>query len=326
MNIYQLHLLAYKSTQNQHRVQKELRIRRHRMLSRFFANPGRFVAVLEHHHSVVSGSFALNFLEGEAGWQANDVDVYVPYEEFEAMKSYLVDVEGYREDLEETLRRRARAEAVITHNALATEVVQDTDEPYLRHPVQTGICQVASLYRDGKKVDIIQNDSSSALYAITFFWSTLQMNYISARGYCCAYPMLTFRRIGVISPLVQTRELRPRAYIDPLVAKYQDRGYHFFTRWYFSVGARCATSHSHPLCPTQVRSFEDNYSLSGTFGSKRYPGTIGTPRGAIVSEWKVGWQLGGYHDDRSRLATSKAKCWHNVTGVMQTADNIAYYW
>ncbi|KAJ3557964.1 hypothetical protein NM688_g1190 [Phlebia brevispora] len=217
LNVYQLQVLANRSAHDLRKVQKELRVRRRRMLSRFFTDPGRFNATLERHSSVISGSFALNFLEGEGGWQANDLDVYVPFEEFQSVRNYLVNAEGYQEDQEETQRRHTRAEAAVMQHALAAHVVRDAEEAQLLPPVETGICQVASIYRDGKKIDVVQSRSSSALYAIAHFWSTLQMNFLSARGFSCAYPSLTFRRIGVINPLVQTSELMPRAYIDLLV-------------------------------------------------------------------------------------------------------------
>ncbi|KAJ3559443.1 hypothetical protein NM688_g343 [Phlebia brevispora] len=286
LNVYQLQVLSDRSRLDQQRAQRELRTRRRRMLSRFFTDPSRVVEILDRHHSVISGSFALEFLEGDNGWRANDVDVYVPFEEFDSVKGYFMNVEGYRED-EDARTQRRNSSVTATQHHTSLEAVRRQNDVYVLPPVDTGICRVATLYKNGRKVDIIQNSCSSALYAITQFWSTLQMNYISAKGFCCAYPSLTLRRIGVINPVVQDRELLPRHFVDALIQKYQARGYQFYTRWYYFEGYGCHGYHIHALCPSTDRSFEDHYSLSGTFGSNRRPGTIGSSRGASVSTWKT---------------------------------------
>lgn len=175
LNVRQLEITARRSDLLRDAVTTEMRARFIRILMRFFENPTRFIEVLDQHASVVSGSTALNFLEGRSDWEANDLDVYTPFDQFDAVRHYLLHVEGFREAWVETRTEQPRVAGAARLGMLGRA-------DYDRSLVETGILRVASLRKGDWKVDVIQSRSQSALYAISRFWSTLQMNFISARG------------------------------------------------------------------------------------------------------------------------------------------------
>ncbi|KAJ3559978.1 hypothetical protein NM688_g10 [Phlebia brevispora] len=308
-------------------VNEELRVRHHRMLSHFMEDPDAFMAALKRIEAVLSGSFVGRYLQGEYDHARSDLDIYVPYQGFDAMKTYLTIFEGYIEDVKEAFRRRSRARAVQVRLNIAARLVLDhegdvldepdpdfDEPPYTRSPVDAGITEVATLRKGDRKIDVVRNQSTSALYAITRFWSTLQMNYIGAHGFCCAYPSLTSQRVGIINPLVMTSEGVPRRYILPLIEKYSQRGYAFHDHWYMHIGHGCRDNHLHVLCPTKRHSFEDQYAFYGAFGSATRSSRFDSVKGASASEWKVGWRLGGSHQAGGFRCAHSARAWHSVTG------------
>lgn len=127
--------------------------------------------------------------------------------------------------------------------------------------------------------------------------------------------------MGVLNPLLQNRDMIPHTFIRPLIAKYEGRGYRLYNRWYdANGGVGCGAQHTDICCPGVARAFEDHYSYSGTFGGRGVPAEFDTPRGAFVSVWKVGWQLGGYHragEARPRV-DHRTRSWHGVTGQTDT--------
>ncbi|KAF7791663.1 hypothetical protein EIP86_002685 [Pleurotus ostreatoroseus] len=163
LNVMQLEVVSRRSAPLRTAVDIELNTRFTRILMNFFENPSRFRQQLAESESVISGSAALNFILGRGGWVAKDLDVYTPHGRFEAVTQYLIDVEGFR-DISDEIRRSRRG---LT---------------YRRLPMESGIIRVASLQKGTWKVDVVQSRSESALYAIPRFWSTLQMNFISAYG------------------------------------------------------------------------------------------------------------------------------------------------
>ncbi|KAJ3551453.1 hypothetical protein NM688_g4693 [Phlebia brevispora] len=194
---------------------------------------------------------------------------------------------------------------------------------YTLSPVETGIVEVATMRKGDRKIDVIRNQSASAVFAITRFWSTLQMNFISANGFCCAYPSPTSQRVGIINPLALTLEGQPRSFIGPLVRKYSQRGYAFHNHWHMYIGHGCRDNHTHILCPMKRRSFEDQFAFYGEFGTATQMPRFDSVRGASVSDWKVGWRLGGFHEVDGFRALSPARVWHGVTGEVDRRDRYA---
>lgn len=62
--------------------------------------------------------------------------------------------------------------------------------------------RLISLKKNGEEtfIDVVVPNSISPILAVTQFWSTHVMNYITADGVCVMYPTLTFKKIGVINP------------------------------------------------------------------------------------------------------------------------------
>ena len=108
LSLTELHEWAELSADNYVLVRQELRSRHRRMLSRFFANVPGILDLLQSRSSVISGSFALNYLTGEKNWEAADIDIYVPYHEFQEVRDYIIEFEGYRQDPEDMLRHARR--------------------------------------------------------------------------------------------------------------------------------------------------------------------------------------------------------------------------
>ncbi|KAJ3559056.1 hypothetical protein NM688_g574 [Phlebia brevispora] len=314
LSIADLEHVFKQSSFGRYMVTNEIASRHHRMLTTYFADTNAFMATLRSLGAVISGSFALDYILGKEHTLQSDLDIYVPFTNFEAMKTYLKEVEGYNEDAHLARRRAEIARALAERREAAIERMIDNSPEYVSVPLETGIVQVAALNKGNCKVDIIQNQSASSLYAITRFWSTLQMNYICASGYCCAYPQTTFRLEGVVSPHVMLNNMTPHDFVYPLVEKYERRGYDFRFNWYEPEQAGCRENHEHMFCPSRRRSFDDGVSYCGTFGSEDEPPAFNDTRGAFVSEWKVGWQLGGRHEQSDVRFPSPARAWHSVTG------------
>lgn len=233
-------------------VISEIRSRLPRMLSGFVDNPVDFLEVLQSAHGVLSGSFAVAYFQGLSSWLPGDLDIYVPLKGYSLMLRHLTNLEGFSKNfvVEEARQQRLRAarEARYTRQLCAlsehdpslysfdtitensppfdSTTAHDTPAPSIR-PIPSGLHGVTSLFKDGRKVDIIISKSANALYPLAHFWSTLQMNYITAQGCCCAYPAYTFNRTGIINNGVLDEGLVPDRRILPLLAKYEERGFTF---------------------------------------------------------------------------------------------------
>ena len=77
-------------------VRDEMRTRHIRMLQRFVAEPEEVMEMMRATRSIISGPFALRYLEGYPKWAANDLDFYTPYESYEPTVNFFKD-RGYRE-------------------------------------------------------------------------------------------------------------------------------------------------------------------------------------------------------------------------------------
>ncbi|KAJ3554056.1 hypothetical protein NM688_g3303 [Phlebia brevispora] len=289
LSVADLEHVSNQSSFGRYMVTRELAARHHRMLTPYFTDTNTFMAMLRSFEAVISGSFALDYILGKESTPQSDLDIYVPFASFEGMKTYLKDVEGYSEDAM-LMRRRAKiARALAARQEEAIErMINGSPEYVTRVPVHF--------------------TQSRA------FGSTLQMNYVCASGYCCAYPQATFRLEGVVSPHVMRNDMTPYDFVYPLIDKYERRRYEFRFNWYEPEITGCGNIHEHVFCPSKRRSFEDALSYYGTFGSGEDSPTFNDRRGAFVSDWKVGWQLGSRHDPTDTRFPSPARAWHSVTG------------
>ncbi|KAJ3529885.1 hypothetical protein NM688_g7790 [Phlebia brevispora] len=314
MSVAQLSHLSQSSPLGHATVRAEMSTRHLRMLARFLSNVHDFMPILRSLGAVISGSFALNYVLGTSSCDESDLDIYVPFDQFQAMVAYLADVEGYMEDDGEAERRRVLGQEQERLHDEAMLQLAHHNPHYTFIPVETGILRVASLRKATRKIDVIQSKSASALYAITRFWSTLQMNYLSASGYCVAYPQTTFRRIGVVSPHVMRDNANPRSFVLQLIHKYEARGYTFRHNWFEDNERGCSRDHAHVFCPTVRRTFEDKWSYCGSYASSTAAPRFNAARDGFVTEWKVTWQLGGHHQRNDEKLSCTARAWHSVTG------------
>ena len=93
-------------------------------------------------------------------------------------------MEGYAENEEErAARERMNALRRQVHEELVARL-RAGQRVYVPRDIDTGICRVTTLYRGVRRVDVIRNRSASPTFALTRFWSTAQMNFISSRGEC----------------------------------------------------------------------------------------------------------------------------------------------
>lgn len=320
---------AQTSRANHHLVRGELRARHRRMLGRFLVNPESLLNVLSSLEGVISGSFALNYYNGDGCWDAEDLDIYVPYNAWGAMCSYLTEVEGYMPDTAVD-RDMARCREVVrkvaedlgggvlmnededTFQAMASDSAWGAGMDQWRYSplfVESGVARVQRLFRDGRKVDVIQVKSQCALFALTRFWSTLQMNYLTPTGFCAAYPMLTFANIGVLNPLVIDKDGDPRPTTRFLIDKYESRGYQFINNPLAHMPIeleRTTASFS-----TQ-RGFCDAGCFTLRFDTAEHPYLVG---GAVLpsTTCKVGWLFGGV-DSGGHYVRPKVTAFNAVTG------------
>lgn len=161
----------------------------------------------------------------------------------------------------------------------------------------TDVKTVISLIKNGMKIDVIVTMSRVPLYAVTHFWSTLQMNYMTSRGFCSLYPQLTFARVGLMTPAVlSTRASIPRFTALRLIDKYLTRGFKLFTR------AQAITTENHGnvyiagndavhvddgssyRCH-EFRGSEDEHCFTVTFDTEDKPFKVRTPIDRNAPAW-----------------------------------------
>lgn len=91
--------------------------------------------------------------------------------------------------------------------------------------------RLISLKKNGEEtfIDVVVPNSISPILAVTQFWSTHVMNYITADGVCVMYPTLTFKKIGVINPTSAPPDGTLDLRLTALVQKYTQRGFNIHT-------------------------------------------------------------------------------------------------
>ncbi|KAF7792441.1 hypothetical protein EIP86_003478 [Pleurotus ostreatoroseus] len=275
LSIADLQILSRVARANRDLVREELRVRHIRVLQPFFPHSTTFLHAMDLHNGVVTGSTALAYLLGERDWKPRDLDVAVSYDGFQGLKQHLVAVEGYEIDaLAEVRRRVARNKAKLSRRAAWLHlIVGEPNHPY-DVTINSGIADVVTLRKDDKSIDLIRNASQCPTFVISRFWSTLQMNWFSATGFCTAYPSLTFKGVGVLNPAAVGDVTSPIPTIRAVIDKYKARGFTFHSSFEAYNPLLCVQGHDNALCPKVNRSFEDKFSMGGTFGTIDTPGRI----------------------------------------------------
>ena len=77
-------------------VRKELRSRHRRMLARFVSNVDIFLTMMRTTNTIISGSFALHYAEGDGRWTSHDLDVYTSHDTHDDVVKFFRG-EGYTE-------------------------------------------------------------------------------------------------------------------------------------------------------------------------------------------------------------------------------------
>lgn len=160
----------------------ELYMRHRRMLAPYFADVDAFLGVMEDNDAIISGSFALNYIQGSTSWAHHDIDFYLPYTTFAAFCQYLQVKEQY---------------SLVAHYRSADHPAAE-DVETLSYPTK-GILYIARYRKAALLIDVMCTGASTASYALPSFWTTLLMNYLTCNGFCCAYPDYTFGGTHLLS-------------------------------------------------------------------------------------------------------------------------------
>lgn len=167
----------------------------------YITDPSSFRDVLRNSHSVISGSFALDFsLHGTTrpSIDVGDIDIYAGVANAITIIEYLRRQEGYL--------------AIPLSFLPCISFIDDYDG---------GIAAVVRmLHPRGTKIDVICSSRISALHPLAFFWGTVVMAFLTSDGFCSAYQMLTECGIVCLNP---SRDMTPR--IRRCIKKYQRRGF-----------------------------------------------------------------------------------------------------
>ncbi|KAI0040956.1 hypothetical protein FA95DRAFT_1502085 [Auriscalpium vulgare] len=209
-------------------------------LSDFIFNPLWFRAVLRATASVVSGSTVLHFLlkhsSHESSWTPGDLDIFCPITSAESMLFHLTKFEGYR-------------------NKNSTEDIADGRDDYLVDNTG-GLFQVIHLERpDGREIDLVVSTRQSPLSALTYFWGTIVLNYVSADTICVSYPLWTLAGIGRLHP-----ERSSFRHARLCVDKYHGRGFQLHT-----FDSKQEPTYHSIYCPRSYRTFFDRSCLRFSF-------------------------------------------------------------
>ena len=126
----------------------------------------------------------------------------------------------------------------------------------------------------------------------------------------------------MLNPNVLNPDGRPYDFVRHLTVKYQDRGFEFFDKWFQEEELGCLGFHWHALCPTMLRRFGDAHCLCGTFGNEPSSASFGYSDELAVSEWEVGWELGGWHGCKGAREESHSCCWSRATDESEDAASL----
>ncbi|KAH9920731.1 hypothetical protein B0H21DRAFT_827262 [Amylocystis lapponica] len=236
------------------------------LLGPFVLDAVSFRAMLDDTESLVSGSVALAFFMRHDEWCPLDLDIFVPYDVYPCVLTYLITVEQY---------------SIVG----SSQTTYDFTEAIAR---STRLCNNNNAF-----IDVLQCTTTCAIAAIPSLWSSHLMNFLAADSFACAYPTLTFQRRGVLHPerLIDYRYVTPD--IVRAMGVYNARGFDFRLndiswRRQHDIDADCERS---PTCPSSIRFFGDPYGILGSFapvGSTACAAVgMGLPR-AVTVVWGRG--------------------------------------
>ncbi|KAF8122482.1 hypothetical protein EV363DRAFT_1182593 [Boletus edulis] len=237
------------------------------LVNQFFSHPYLFMDALIGAQGVVSGSCALRiiFALETRGWEASDLDVYVPRGKVAIMTRFLLSA-GYL--------------SPTVHHA--------------GYHAYDAILTVSSFQKNGHKVDIIESCNSSAVAPILAFHLTALMNYVTPLSVFSAYAGFTTRRQAVVNPILFDRgQLTLRTCLA--LAKYRERGFEIlstsqsYLRQTQFMGERGHVCGRAAACALTCRSTNDEHCVFIQFGGQLYEEC--EYESPIVVDWCLGGRL-----------------------------------
>lgn len=160
-----------------------------------------FRAIMRYTRSIISGSLAVDFgLHSICSpeFTPNDIDLYTGATSALLVIQHLRHREGYTATPISSYPPRL---LIDDYNGGISAVVR------MRHPKKP-------------KIDVICSSRISALHPLAFFWGTIPMTYLTADGFCTAYPELFFNLKGCLNPVRSSTDR-----VKKCLEKYRDRGF-----------------------------------------------------------------------------------------------------
>lgn len=245
------------SSEGRRLAQRTLREQLQSVVLRIADDAEDFIGVMDVTGTIISGSNALRFADRQAVWVPNDIDFYCTPRGFRIFCTYLEEYLGAV-----LIDEKINKQGAYSFNGFA-------QRRRYKAPMAT--------------VDVMCSTTSSALYPLTFFHSTLVMNALSANSICIAYPKDVAERTG-------TRSIYGLGSCgDAAVEKYESRGYQLLSTL-FQKGAE--EDAEEEKCSDRHRYFGDIHCLTIPFTPEMRPRV--RQRGPVGrTKWTAGWSLGG---------------------------------
>ncbi|OCH84226.1 hypothetical protein OBBRIDRAFT_741928 [Obba rivulosa] len=142
----------------------------------FVADVADFRSIMRWFECVISGSTALFFLQCMRRWQPRDLDMYILKQHFLAVIRHIIRF----------------------HDTRLEYILGRSGGPYDTGPYGfKGFLRLTRLQTPYGVIKVMESARNCALYPISWFWTTLVMNYFDADSWGVAYPVLTLRSRGL---------------------------------------------------------------------------------------------------------------------------------
>lgn len=206
-------------------------------IAKWVRKPTEFQAIMLQTHAVVSGSVATAFVL-KAGWESNDLDIYVPKGEGkQVLVSYLTGEDTYSVSTSHPSPSGQPPYPGSYHTSypyqstghqsdmLHRNAHSNTDPPMAPSP--SPIASVTRLVRhrpkqeSGCRIDIVESGDDEATTPVYRFTATFVQNWVGPGGLWLLHPSDTFAQVGRRNPL----SLSAPGCQEKWLAKYRGRGF-----------------------------------------------------------------------------------------------------
>lgn len=265
-----------------YQVRIHINRRLHTILARTGIAPDIMLQLLSDSHSVISGSTVLSFMlpYGERTWTPKDLDLYTNKAGYTCVISALAH-HGYS------------INKVYTGYTAGNSQHDTTPEA-----IGFGIDRVINMRNTlDHSIDVIISVDKSPFIPIFNFHSTALMNFISGKGFFCAYPRLTSSQMSVVNPLGFPGLDTPTARIQACIQKYEERGFRFI--YPYTSGPLCSLIGCYSdSCIDPVRHTQDGQCLYFRFSNGVGESTQEHVR-TYIRGYNIKWCLGAKSCDPS---------------------------